>query len=229
MRSKRIKSLVILLIAALIVTMMPLTASAASKKPGKVKITSFKVSAVSASTNKTTVTIKWKKASNAKKYEIFEQGSDGVWRKLKTVKKSVTKLKITSVPAGQYNIRIRAVNKKKKGKFSAVKGRYIASPLTLEQYIKRFSPSLQSSVYGSFVRTFSGNTIYYTFEVTKHDYFAGMTKDEVIADSYDDLLKYINDSKAGMASDVNNLATSNGIRGGTYVAKCTYNGEQIVP
>ena len=229
MSRRRIRSLVIVLVAALIVTMMPLTASAASKKPGKVKITSFKVGAVSTATNKTTVTIKWKKASKATKYEIYEQGYDGTWHKLKTVKKSVRKLKITNVPAGQYNIKIRAVNKKTKGKFSAVKGKFIISPLTLEQYVNRVEPSLKYSKVGPYSLSFTGNTVIFTYEAAPD--YPEMTTEQAKANTefHTWLMdNYINKNLTLIRAYVAKLPAGTGIRNLRTIVRCTFNGTELV-
>ena len=59
----------------------PDTAAAASKKPGKTKITSCKV-------QDNTVTLKWKKAKNAKSYRVFVQTGGDKWKYWKKVKKT---------------------------------------------------------------------------------------------------------------------------------------------
>ncbi|MBQ6152006.1 MAG: hypothetical protein IJJ03_10185 [Mogibacterium sp.] len=131
------KSIAIVLAAVMIFTMFPLTASAASNKPGKVKIKSFKVSSVSTFSNTATVTIKWKKASKATGYWVYERQPDGSWKLLKKLGKRYAGIRIYSVYAGQRAFKVRAVRKVKKktykGSFSAVKSKFIASPLTLEQ------------------------------------------------------------------------------------------------
>ena len=95
---------------------------AASKKPAKVKISSVK--AVSSSSVKVT----WKKASNAKKYEVYVSAkAKKGFKKAATVSKStksytVTKYNKKALKAGtKYYFKVRAVNGKKKGAFSKVK------------------------------------------------------------------------------------------------------------
>ena len=74
----------------LVFAVMPILgqdAYAASKKPGTPKITSAQVSA-------DTVSLKWSKAKNAKKYKVFVQtGADGwkYWKSVKATKKNKKK------------------------------------------------------------------------------------------------------------------------------------------
>lgn len=165
MKRKALRTLIVTLIAVMVVTMMPLTASAATKKPGKVKITSVKYTAVSAATNKCTATIKWKKASNAKKYVVYAKHGTGSWVKQKTLGKSARKLKIVNVPAGQVSFRVRAVNKKKYGKYSAIKSKYLASPLSLQQYADRIKPSMKTNQNGVKI-WYSGNSMIVEYDIT---------------------------------------------------------------
>ena len=89
------------------------TASAATvKKPAKVKLTSVKASGLK-------ITLKWKKAKNAKKYQVYVKAGAAKWKLRKTLKK--TSLSITGKSGETYSFKVRGLNGKKKGAFSAVK------------------------------------------------------------------------------------------------------------
>ena len=159
MKGKALKSMIILMVAILVVTMMPLTASAATKTPGRAKITSVKVGAVSSTKCTATVTVKWKKVKNATGYQIYGKRYDESWVKIKTVGKNTTKWKIKGVYSGDFDVRVRAIRKKGgktyKGKFSAVKHKFIPCPITLEQYVKKIGPMqehAQGFIYESYYR-----------------------------------------------------------------------------
>lgn len=164
------KSIVLILAIAMIFTMFPLTASAASYKPGRVKISKFSVSSVNKSTNKCKVTIKWKKVKKATGYQVYyKRGSDD-WVKQGTVGKNYVSYTITSVPAGSYQFKVRAIRKVKKktykGSFSVVKKKFIKSPLTFEKLPGDFGrdgyvPQVEGTPY-----TISGNTVTYTEDIT---------------------------------------------------------------
>ena len=85
---------------------------AAAKKPAKVKLTSAKRSG-------TKIILKWKKAKNAKKYQVYQKIGTGRWTLKKTLKKLTLTVKGTYGKA--YSFKVRGVNGKKKGAFSAVK------------------------------------------------------------------------------------------------------------
>ena len=72
-------------------TLMPMTASAASYKPGKAKITSLTAGKVSKVTNEATVTIKWKKVSKATGYQVYTRNDNGKWVVAKKVGKTAAK------------------------------------------------------------------------------------------------------------------------------------------
>lgn len=149
MNKKAIKSLVVMLIAVMFVSMMPVKAFAATKKPAKVKVTSVKITSVSTSNNMTTMTIKWKKAARATGYIVYAKHGDGEWVKQKKVGRLARKLTLKNTPAGQIYVRVRAVNKKKLGKYSAIKSKYITSPLSVQQYVDRVEPSAKNlNLYG---------------------------------------------------------------------------------
>lgn len=117
MKARRITSLILIMvftfISVCITTSTP--AYAASKKPAKV--TGVKVTAASA----TSLKITWKKAKKAKKYQIYRATKKkGKYKKIKTTKK--TSFVNKNLKTGKkYFYKVRAVNGKKKGKFSAVK------------------------------------------------------------------------------------------------------------
>ena len=117
--SKTMKKVSALLLAILmVVTYMPMmqeTAYAAkkAKKPAKVKISSAKASGKK-------ITVKWKKAKNAKKYIVSVKDMS---TKL-TSSKSVGKKKSFSFTGSwnnKYQIKVRGVNGKKKGSWSKAK------------------------------------------------------------------------------------------------------------
>ena len=91
---------------------IPYTAYAAAKKPAKVKITSAKLSG-------TKIAVKWKKAKNAKKYQVYVKAGQAKWKKARTLKARSYKFKAAEETL--YQVKIRGVNGKKTGKFSAVK------------------------------------------------------------------------------------------------------------
>ena len=200
MKKKALRSFIVMMIAMLVVSMMPVTASAATKKPGQVKIVSFKVGAVSKSTNTCTVTIKWKKAKNAKKYVVYAKHGNGKWVKQKTCGKYIRKFKLTKVPAGDFAIKVKAVNKKKSGKFSKVKSRFITSPLTLQQYVSIYPAEKDEDA------TYEGNKVIYT------DYYG--TIDDSAINSFLDSLK------SAAASDKNYYKTNCGLKYVSIVVRC---------
>ena len=88
------------------------SAFAASKKPAKVKISSLKASGLK-------MTLKWKKAKNAKKYQVYMRAGSQAWKLKKTLKKTV--FSMNGAEGTGYSFKVRGVNGKKKGSFSAVK------------------------------------------------------------------------------------------------------------
>ena len=230
MKRKAIRSSFILLVAIMVFAMMPVTASAAAKAPAKVKISSVKVGSVSTATNKTTVTIKWKKAARATGYVIYAKQGDGKWVKQKKVGKSYRSLKLKNVPAGQVSFRIRAVNKKKYGKYSAIKTKYISSPLTVQQYIDRVEPSSKNmKIYDGKV-SFSGGQMIVSYDV-----------EEIFSDSSVDWNNLDDDQKAvlrtsliedahakEMAEKFRNYFNLNcGIKNFRYTARFVYQGTTL--
>ena len=106
------------IIVAIIAMMLLLTGFSASDiaeaktTPAKVKISSLKAKGK-------TVTVKWKKAKGAKKYQVYVKAGKKKFKKVKTLKKRTYKFK------GKYNtlykVKIRGIKGKTKGKFSAIK------------------------------------------------------------------------------------------------------------
>ncbi len=88
---------------------------AASSKPAKVVIKS------AVSTDYNAVKITWKKAKNAKKYQVYRATSkNGKYKLIKTTtERSFTNKKLTT--GKKYYFKVRAINGKKKGSFSAKK------------------------------------------------------------------------------------------------------------
>ena len=85
---------------------------AAVKKPAKVKLSSLKASGLK-------MTLKWKKAKNAKKYQVYMKTGSGAWKLKKTlVKRTLT---VSGKYGTTYSFKVRGVSGKKKGSFSAVK------------------------------------------------------------------------------------------------------------
>lgn len=97
-------------LAAILVMGMAASANAASNKPAKVKMLKPAKTSIS-------ITLKWKKAKNAKKYQIYQLKSK--YKKIKTTKKRKFKVK-NLTPKTVYKFKVRAINGKKKGKFSKV-------------------------------------------------------------------------------------------------------------
>lgn len=100
----------------------PITANAA--KIGKIKTIKV-ISTANIADKKATISVSWSKAKNAKKYLVYRATSkNGKYKKVKTVKKTTFTDK---KKAGAFFYKIRPVNGKKKGKFSAKKGTYTVS------------------------------------------------------------------------------------------------------
>ena len=126
-RSSLMSKVLIFILAIAVVfaySVMPVSQAyaASAKKPAKVKISSAK--AITSSSVKLT----WKKAKNAKKYEVYaSKYAKKNFKKVATVKSSkktytVKKLNKKALKANtKYYFKVRAINGKKKGKFSKVK------------------------------------------------------------------------------------------------------------
>lgn len=215
MKRNAIRSLVVMMIAVMVFALTPVPVSAASKAPAKVKISSVKVAAVSKTTNKTTVTIKWKTAKRAKGYIVWVKHGTGQWVQQIRLGKRYRKLKLMNVPAGQFEVKVQAVNKKKLGKFSNVKSKFIVSPMTLADYANRVEPSMKNGGKGVTV-SFSGNTITYTCDVSGE------------INSIDEATAAINANAPNLKNAAQKIIDAArldaGISGVTVVYKYVYNG-----
>ena len=109
------KAIILIMSVILIMVISPLTASAAGKTPGK-------VTGLKTTVKKQTVTVKWNKAKNAKKYQIQVQVKKGKkWNLFRTLNTKKCTVKFNGSVNGVYRTRVRAVSKKA-GKWSAWKG-----------------------------------------------------------------------------------------------------------
>ena len=127
------KSFALFLAAAILVAFMPFAggigfANAASK-PAKVKgFTGTKTNQM--------VDLKWSKARGAKKYQVYMKMGKGKWKLKKTLKASKRKIKINGLKWNKkYYFKVRAVNGKRKGKFSRICWAKIGSKKTLANYL----------------------------------------------------------------------------------------------
>ena len=218
------KTIAIVLAAVMIFTMFPLTASAASNKPGKVKIKSFKVSSVSSISNTATVTIKWKKAKKATGYWVYERQPDGSWKILKKLGKRYSGLRIYNESAGQRAFKVRAVRKVKKktykGSFSAVKSTFIKSPLTLEQLSRiegdpnEYTEKLDNNGSTCYFKV-TGNNVAVSYK------FVGDASKKPDANSFFDAIK------SDMLSICRDARLQSGIIGVKVNVSLFYNGENL--
>ncbi len=116
----KVKRMICLVMALVVCTVMLLGSmteevSAATKKPSKVVLTSVK------SVDYNAVKITWKKASNAKKYQVYRSTSkNGKYKLIKTTtSRAYTNSKLTT--GKKYYYKVRAINGSKKGYFSSKK------------------------------------------------------------------------------------------------------------
>lgn len=124
MNNRRIRILVaMLLIVMMVVSAQPVSAATRIKKPAKVtglKVVDCPMADLDAGA--ATLTVKWSKVKNAKKYELAYRTGDNDWIKLKT---TALKYKIKSLnPYCKYSIKVRALNGSKKGSWSQVITQY---------------------------------------------------------------------------------------------------------
>lgn len=122
------KLMVLMMAFAVVVSysVLPMNqAFAASKRPAKVK--NLKVAALNDS--ETSIQLKWKKVKKAKKYQVYRATKKkGKFKKVATVKTNSYVNKGLK-DGKKYYYKVRAVNGKKKGKFSAkksAKAKYVA-------------------------------------------------------------------------------------------------------
>lgn len=118
------RTLVAAIVGFLIVTGLQVqTADAATKRPSKVGLVSFVKANYDRSTNRTSLSLDWPDARNAKKYEIFVSRSPSMKKATKYVQKS-SKTTIKKLIRGKdYYFQVRGVNGKKHGTKSAVVAR----------------------------------------------------------------------------------------------------------
>nr|WP_296192513.1 fibronectin type III domain-containing protein [uncultured Anaerobutyricum sp.] len=89
------------------------TQAATTRRPAQVTSLSVKLTA------KNTAKITWKKASNAKSYQLYCSVNGGSYKKIKTTKStSYTHKKLKS--GATYVYKVRGVNQKKTGNYSSV-------------------------------------------------------------------------------------------------------------
>ena len=111
---KRSRKMVLLLVLCIVVSFGLTVPALAAKKPKKPKLISVKVS------GSYKVTIKWKKAKNAKKYELYASIDGGKFKKISTGKKRSYVHKDVE-PGHTYRYKVRATNGKKKSGYSKTK------------------------------------------------------------------------------------------------------------
>lgn len=225
---KTAKSIALILAVVMIIAMFPLTASAASYKPGKVKITSFKVGKVSSVTNMTTVSIRWKRVSKATGYWVYGRNQNGKWEVLKKLGKNYVGINISQVYAGQRSFKVRAVRKsgKKiyKGAFSAVKSKFIASPLNLEQLTRLEGERAEYS------ETIDGITVNVSIKGNNARMTYAMSGDG--SDKPDDaaisnFFSGIESRKSDFLSICRAARVDAGVKGVSVTVAMSYNGEEL--
>ena len=160
-----------------VIVFMPEDASAAARKPGKVKITKgTKLNQM--------ITLTWKKTKGAKKYQIYAKKGKGKWKKVATVKANGKSKQTYSIKRCKWNtkyqVKMRAVKGKKKGKWSTIYKGKLAKKTTLQKEINRnasarkdIGNAVEENEYFKITMSVSGNTIIlnYLFKipVTKAD------------------------------------------------------------
>ena len=113
--------------------------SAASKRPGKAKVTSVtKLNQL--------ITVHWNKTKKAKKYQIYAKAGKKKWKKVATVKANGKSKQTYNIKKCKWNtkykIKVRAVNGKKKGKWSTIYQGKLDKKTTLQKFLKKH-PSYQ--------------------------------------------------------------------------------------
>lgn len=118
------RSLAAVLVGFLVVTgLQAQPAAAASKKPSKVGLVSFVKADYDRKTNRTSLSLDWPDARNAKKYEIFVSRYSSM-KKAKRYQQKSSKTTIRKLIRGKdYFVQVRGVNGRKHGSKSAVVGR----------------------------------------------------------------------------------------------------------
>lgn len=151
MRKKFGSALLLLLVYMVLSVVISVPVMAANtKEPSKPKITSSQLVSDSA------IQIKWKKAKNAKKYELYVSVNGAKYKKLKTLKK--LSYKHTKLKQGYtYSYKIRAVNGKKKSAYSKVKKVSIPKPATSKPSVRDYYGKLKNTILASSSINSSGN------------------------------------------------------------------------
>lgn len=218
MKRNAIRSLVVMMIAVMVFAFTPVPVSAATKAPAKVKISSVKVSNVSKYSNTCTMLIKWKKAKKATGYVVYMKYGSGQWEKKKKLGRLYRGLRVYNTPCGQIQVKVQAINKKKKGKFSKVKTKFVPSKLTLAEYADRIEPAMKTGPSGE-TRSFAGNTMTFTYDLSGK------------IDNIDETKAKINALVPTMKSDAHNIITKAkldcGISGVKVVYNFVYNGTSL--
>ena len=111
---KQINLIIMAVLSLMVLFFVPQNAQAATvKRPSQVTKLSVKLTA------KNTAKITWKKAENAKKYQVYASVNGGSYKKLTTTKStSFTHKKLKS--GAVYVYKVRGVNQKKTGNYSSV-------------------------------------------------------------------------------------------------------------
>ena len=126
-----------------VMVFMPEDVSAAAKKPGKVTITR-------ATKLNQMIKVTWKKTKGAKAYQVYAKAGKGKWKKVGTVKANgqskqtyiIKKCKWNT----RYQIKMRAVNGKKKGGWSRTYQGKLAKKTTLQKFVASKAPWLTGDV-----------------------------------------------------------------------------------
>lgn len=165
-----------------VMVFMPEDVSAASKKPGKVNAKATKTNQM--------ITVTWKKTKKAKKYQIYLKKGKKKWKKVATVKADGKAKQTYSIKRLNWNttyqVKMRAVNGKKKGKWSTTYKGKLAKKTTLQAEVNK-NPSAQKMLnesvtdLGDFTMTtsVSGNTVIYTFKIKNANPFSKAKLDSI--------------------------------------------------
>lgn len=136
---KRILCITLMLFVA--AAFMPTAQTWAASKPAKPK--------VSVSVTSNSVTLSWKKAKGAKKYQIYRSTSkNGTYKKIKTTKK--LSYKNTGLKKGKMNFyKVRSVSGKKKSKFRKVAATPMTTPTCTSSSLMSMNKVRTNSILGA--------------------------------------------------------------------------------
>lgn len=162
------RSLVIAMSVAMVFCMAVSVNAAA--KPAKPTMNSVKHSGTKA-------TVSWKKAKNAKKYELQEKIGSGSWKKIKTT--TAVKFTKTIKYDKRYYFRVRGLNGKTKGSFSKSKSILVKKPAP-----KPTTPTSVTFHGETFKITSDGEKLNYTNKNGVKEWF-GATSDGLYAHYYE--------------------------------------------